>query len=411
MKAKVGGWVLSVFCLFCASEILAQNGDVFLKHTNKHQRRIEQQQLVREDALSDWGAHYLNFKKELAAETGLQYGVDVSFLGQRGAPSGKKTSIQSYYYPYLTWNVFSDTDFGSGQINASYNVLRYWGTSGAALHNRLGVLAAPNDYSSDEEIFSQLSYTHTLPGEWDWLSFAAGQFPLYNFDGSVYLDNQQTALFNYALSQNASSTYPSASFGGYVQAAPSAWTFAAGWQDAGNISGQNIRLNRAFDGRYTWFGSVSYAPEVEGLGAGQYSFLYYYQPSVKEQKGISRGWSVNVSQDLGSKWVVSARANGSDGHIAPIKNSYALALTLLNPLQRNASDALTLGVAYNRADKEAAGYPAHFRRAEGVLELQWVWGVGKLVTITPDIQFYPKAALGSGHKFTTVAGVRTTIML
>ena len=397
--------------LFCVCALGAQAQELSVKHTAKHHRRLAQQQALHEPGTHSFGQDYLQFKQNLADETGIQYGLDISYLMQRGAPGGKQTSIQGYYYPYITWDVFKDTSFGSGQINANYNLIRYWGATGTALQDRLGLVSAQNDYTSNEEIFSQLSYTHTLPGSMDWLSFTAGQFPLYNFDGSNYLDNQQTALLNFAMAQNASSTYPSASFGGYVQAAPGDWTFAAGWQDAQNISGQNIRLNDAFNGRYTWFGSASYAPTIHGLGQGQYSFLYYYQPAVRQQDEISRGWSVNVSQNLGEKWVLSGRANGSDGHIAPIKNSFALAATLVNPLERNANDAITLGVAYNRTDRKALAYPTEFKNNEMAVELQWVWGIGKLVTITPDIQIYPKSAAGNGNSFTTVASLRTTIML
>lgn len=377
----------------------------------KHQLRLDQQRTLLENTAASWGHGYLQFKQDLADETGLQYGVDVSFLPQRGAPSGKKTNIQAYYYPYLTWNLFQNTAAGSGQLNVNYNFIRYWGGEAVGLQDRLGLLSAPNDYPANQEIFSQLSYTHTLPGEWDWLSATVGQFPLYNFDGAAYLNNQQTALLNYAMSQNASSTYPTASFGGYVQAAFDEWSLAGGWQDATNISGQNIRLNKAFKGKYTWFGSLSYNPQVPGLGEGQYSFLYYYQPATAKQDAISRGWSVNASQHLSERWVLSARANGSDGHMSTIKNSYVLATSLLDPLSRHSGDVITLGVAYNRADRAALGYPPSVRKYETALELQWVWSVGKLLTITPDVQFYPKAGLSGGHKFTTVASLRTTVML
>ena len=355
--------------------------------------------------------YILKVKKDLNDKLGLQYGVDISYTAQRGAPGGKQTSIQGYYYPYLTWNLFKDTRLGSGQINLNYNFIRYWGTKGSTLQNRLGIAAGQNDYTSNYESFSQASYTHTLPGDMDWLSMTVGQFPLYNFDGPNYLDNQQTGLFNFAMSQNASSTYASAGVGGYVQAAPGKWTFAAGYQDASNISGQTIRMRTAFNGEYTYFGYASYAPEIHGLGQGQYSFLYYYQPSVKDQPGISRGYSFNMSQNFGEKWVLSGRANWSDGNIAAIKNSYVLAGTYVNPFNRNANDAITLGVSYNRLDKMALGTPAFWRDYENAIEMQWVWGIGTLITITPDIQFYPKAAVGNGHKFVTVAGLRAAILL
>ena len=88
-----------------------------------------------------------------------------------------------------------------------------------------------------------------------------------------------------------------------------------------------------------------------------------------------------------------------------------LAGTLVNPLERNANDAITIGVSYNRLDNTALGAPAFFRKYENAVEMQWVWGIGKLITLTPDIQFYPKAAVGQGHKFVTVAGLRAAVLL
>jgi len=389
----------------------------------KHERRQAQQIVVFEyDEEELWEGpsvethrsldqSYLHMKKWLNDKVGLQYGVDVSYMAQRGAPNGKQTSIQGYYYPYLTWNIFKDTSVGSGQINVNYNLIRYWGLEGNILQNRLGVIAAQNDYAADQEIFSQASYTHTLPGDMDWLSMTFGQFPLYNFDGANYLDNQQTGLINFAMSQNASSTYADAGVGGYLQAAAGKWTFAAGYQDATNIAAETIRLRTAFDGKYTYFGYASFAPEMEAMGQGQYSFLYYYQPSVDEQPGLSRGYSFNMNQNLGEKFVMSGRVNWSDGHIAPIKNSYVLAGTFVNPFERNANDAITIGVSYNRLDNIVLGALPFFRKYENAIEMQWVWGIGKLITLTPDIQFYPKAAVGEGHKFVTVAGLRAAILL
>ena len=398
---------LAVLLFAGINALWAQQG-----HTSvKHHRLLQRQHMLSSDPLPAFGTEYLNWKNDLSKRTGLQIGADISYLLQRGAPGGKQTSVQGYYYPYATWDLFSDTRFGSGQINFNYTYIHYWGIEGTTLQNRLGLLSAQNDYTANQEIFSQFSYTHTLPGKMNWLSLTVGQFPLYNFDGTNYLANQQTALFNYALSQNGTSVYPIASFGGYAQAAKGAWTLAAGWQDASNVDGQTIDLHTAFGGYYTWFGSLSYAPDIKGLGSGVYSFLFYYQPSVAQQPGRVRGWSVNISQNLGKKWVFSARVNGADGHVGSIKNSYATAFTLLNPLNRNALDALTVGFAYNRPNKEALGYPSFLRAQESVLELQWVWGIGKMLTLTPDVQLYPRSAFNRASDWTVVAGLRTTLML
>lgn len=376
----------------------------------KHKQRLASRAHLENHPFSDFGQEYINFKNKLSNELGLQWGVDVSYLIQRGAPGGKQTSVQGIYYPYANWTLFKDRAAGSGEINFSYNLSHYWGASGAALQDRLDVASAQNDYTSNQKIFFELSYTHTLPGEWDWMSVTAGQFPLSNFDGTAYLDNQQTALMNFALSQNASSAYPSASIGAYVQAQNDLFSVAAGYQDASNVSGQTARLSSAFDGKYTAFASLAWTPSFE-IGAGQYSFLYYYQPSVSAQPENVNGWSFNAQQNLGEKWAVFGRANGSTGGVTGIKNSYAAGAALLNPFERNPQDAITVGIAHNRLSAKGLGYPAEMRGSETALEVQWVIGIGKFVTVTPDLQFYPRAALNPGQGVTTVAGLRTTVML
>lgn len=376
----------------------------------KHKQRLASRRQVENHPFSGFGQEYINFKNKLSDELGLQWGVDVSYLIQRGAPGGKQTSVQGIYYPYANWTLFKDRAAGSGEVNFSYNLSHYWGFSGSALQDRLNVASAQNDYTSNQNIFFELSYTHTLPGEWDWLSFTAGQFPLSNFDGTAYLDNQQTALMNFALSQNATAAYPTASVGAYAQAQTDLFTAAAGYQDATNVSGQTARLSSAFDGKYTAFASLSWTPSFK-IGAGQYSFLYYYQPSVSAQPENVNGWSFNAQQNIGEKWAVFGRANGSTGGVTGIKNSYAAGAALLNPFGRNPQDAVIMGVAYNRLSAKGLDDPAEMRSGETALELAWVIGIGKFVTVTPDLQFYPRAALNPGQGVTTVAGLRTTVML
>lgn len=348
--------------------------------------------------------------KHLSNKIGLDIGVDVSYLAQRAAPNGKQTAVQGVYYPYLTWNLFKNDSLGAGQLNINYTFVRYWGTQSTQLQNRINTATAFNDYAANQEFFSQFSYTHTLPGSLNWLSITVGQYPLYNFDGTTYLDNQQTALMNFALSQNATSAYPSASLGGYVQAQTKDFTLAGGYQDATNITGEHIELGDAFSGKYTAFGYAAWTPNFH-VGAGQYSVLYYYQPAVEKQPTHVHGWSFNMQQNLGEKWAVFGRANGSTNGVTGVKNSYALGGALLNPLNRNSQDVILLGVAYNRLSAAGQGYPNYMRAGETAVELAWVWGLGKLVTLTPDVQFYPRAAFNNKNQFTTVVGLRTTVQL
>lgn len=404
---------LAVMLAFSFSAAYAQNytdASSAPKSSAKHEQRLMSRQQVESHPFSEFGQGYLNAKNDLADKLGLQVGVDVSYTVQRVAPNGRQTAIQGIYYPYLTWTLFKDRALGSGTVNVNYNLIRYWGSEAAVLQDRSSVVSAFNDYSSNQEIFSQLSYTHTLPGDLNWLSVTVGQFPLYNFDGTEFLDNQQTALMNYSLSQNASSAYPSASLGAYVQAQNSQWTVAAGYQDATNVTGAQIHGRTAFDGKYTGFGSVAWTPSF-GLGAGQYGVLYYYQPSVSAQNENVNGWSVNAMQNLGDKFAVFGRANGSTGGATAIKNSYVMGAAWLDPLERNPQDAITFGAAYNRLSAKGMGYPEQMRSSETVFELQWVWGIGKFITVTPDLQLYPKAASNPDQGVTTVVGLRTTVML
>ena len=376
----------------------------------KHEQRLASRKKVEKHPFTDAGQAYFDAKKELAEKTGLQIGMDISYTAQRSTPNGKQTSIQGIYYPYLTWNLFKNTAFGSGQLNVNYNLVRYWGASAATLADRSNFAVPINDYPANQEIFSQFSYTHTLPGEMDWLSVTVGQFPLYNFDGTEYLDNQQTGLMNYAMSQNASAAYTSASFGGYLQAQNDLISFAAGYQDATNVSGETIELKDAFSGKYTLFGSLSLTPEFD-MGQGQYSFMYYYQPSVHEQPENVNGWSFNMQQNMGDKWVMFGRINGSSNGATAVRNSFVLGGAYLDPFERNLLDSIVAGIAYNRLSGKGLDYPTDRRNTEMAMEFQWNIGVGKFMTITPDLQLYPNPGLDEDGKMGLAVGLRTTIML
>lgn len=354
---------------------------------------------------------YSNFKKGLKENYGFSYGLDWSITAQRGAPNGHKTALQNIYYPYAQLDLFNTHSLlGSAQVNFNYTLVRYWGLS--SLSDNLGVATPVNDYPGRQNLFSQLTFNHTWGGALSWLSWAIGQYPLYNFDGTTYNSNQQTGLINYAMSQNASATYPQASFGAYAEITPTEeLTFAGGYQDATNVTGSVMRVNTAFDGKYTGFGSVTYTPtNVFGLGKGQYSGLVYYQPSVEKQLGHSMGWSLNMEQNLCNNLVMFGRANGSTNSVSPIKNSYMLGMSYVNPLNRNPLDTITVGVAYNRIAKDVYA-PAYVRTGETVFEAQWVWGLGSYFTITPDLQMYNRAAFKADSGWVSVFTLRATLMI
>lgn len=329
-------------------------------------------------------------------------------MGQRGAPGGHKTSLQTIIYPYLTWQTFQN-EYGTGTLNMAYNIVRYGGSiNGNNLGSRLGTVTGINDYGDSSNAFDELYYSYQLGGSWNWLTLALGQFPLYNFDGGTYDANQQVNFINEALSQNLTSTYSTSGVGAYAQITPdSEWTFAFGAQDASNIDGISVRVNDLNDNHYATFGYAAYSTSVKGLGNGQYSVLVYNQPAVSEQPETTNGWSLNLSQDIGKKWSVFARINGVSGHVAEVNRSYVLGAVYNDPLDRNPLDQIGFAAAYNRVDEKALGEPTD-HKYEKVLEAYWAWGISKWMTITPDIQFYIDPALNPKSDYDTVFSLRTT---
>ena len=352
---------------------------------------------------------YANFKKWLNNKMGLSYTFDVSVLGQRGAPNGEKTAWQTQYYGSANWNMYS-SKIGSGSLQAAYTYVHYWGQSAEIVGNNIGVVNDINDYSNNAYYFDQLSYTHQFPGVLSPLSITVGQFPMYNFDGSAYDANQQINFVNFALSQNASSAYPTASLGGYITLTPNdEWSFSVGMQDANNISGSQIETSTFHRKQYTSFASVSYTPTIEGWGVGQYSVLVYNQPWTIEQPETSNGWSINLSQALNDKLTVFGRINGNTGNAETISQSYVLGGVVNNPFGRNALDQFGFATAINKVNKEAMGVGS--RAVETVLEGYYSLGISNFLILTPDIQFYINPAENADNKHNaTVVSMRATLM-
>ncbi len=391
-----------------AAQMNGQTSQSQIKSAKSSKQRIAANQERRNHSFTDFGQEYTDFKNMLQKDYNIDYSVDVSYMPQYGAPNGKKAAIQTIIYPSVTWQAFNN-EYGNMSINAAYNIVKYSGTQAQTMQNRLGVVTDINDYNTPSNTFDELYLSYTLPGKANWLTVALGQFPLYNFDGSAYDANQQVNFVNYALSQNASSTYPTASLGGYIQIAPnSEWTLAVGAQDATNIDGYSISTAHLGQEHYTTFASLSYTPTIKNMGAGQYSVLLYNQPYVEEQQQTTNGWSLNLSQDLNEKWSVFARANGVSGDMAEIDQSYVLGVVLNNPLDRNPLDQIGFAGAYNKINEEAVGENLN-NSAEKVLELYWAWGISKWMTITPDIQFYFNPAENPKSDHATVLTLRGTV--
>lgn len=371
------------------------------------QQRSEAGKIRRNHNFTDLGQEYTDFKNMLNKKYGFDYSVDVSYMGQRAAPSGKKSSYQTIIYPSFTWTTFQN-EYGTGTLNFAYNIVRYGGIQGSRLNSNIGAVTGINDYTSKATSMDELYYTYQLGGSWNWLTLALGQFPLYNFDGSSYNSNQQVNFINEALSQNASSTYSTAGVGTYVQIDPNEdWSFAFGAQDATDIDGQSFRVNDFDQKHFTTFGYAAYTPTIKGLGQAQYSVLLYNQPGVKAQPQTTNGWSFNISQNIGEKLNIFARVNGVSGNVAEIDQSWVLGGVYNDPLDRNPLDQIGLAFAYNKINEKAVGEPLN-SSAEKVIETYWAWGISKWMTLTPDIQFIIDPAQNPKSDFDTVFSLRGT---
>lgn len=375
------------------------------KVTDRTKHGSYRNKLARPDSIEK---KYADFKDTLEKEAGLTYSLDISELMQRTAPHGNKTAWQTIYSGNANWDMFKSDKIGAGSMQFGYTAVRYWGTNANTLMGNTGVITPINDFPAYQNSFNTLTYTHQLPGDMDWLALTVGQFPMYNWDGSAYDANQQVNFLNYSFAQNASSSYPVASLGGFATITPHKdLNFVIGMQDAHNVTGTSISTKKFGKGDYASFASVNYTPTVMGLPS-QYSLMVYNQPSVSEQPGTSNGWSLNALQFITKKWALFTRVNGASNSPEAIKQSYALGAVYNNPLNRNALDQIGFAGSVNKLNKAVNG--ANTRSIENVLEAYWAWGVSNFMTITPDIQFYINPGANTKSNTATVTSLRATLM-
>lgn len=379
-----------------------------MPHQESAEGRVLLSQNYRHLSFSDLGEKYSDFKDYLQKKYGFGYSLTASFTGQYGAPGGRNTALQTILYPAFTWNMFNNEN-GNANLNFAYNVVRYSGPNSGKIDNNIGVVTSINDYDAHSNEFPELYLTYQLPEKYNWLTVGLGQFPLYNFDGTAYDSNQQENFINWTFSQNASSTYPTAGLGSFLQITPTPeWNFAAGFQDATNVDGDRISTSNLDQKHFTTFGYASYNPDIAGLGLGQYSLLFYNQPWVEAQPQTTNGWSLNASQNLGEKWAVFGRINGVSGQQAEIDRSFLLGMVMNNPFDRNPLDQIGFAGGLNHVNQDAVGSPTT-HNYEKVLEGYITFGVSKWMTITPDVQVYFDPALNQKSDNAFAFSLRTTL--
>lgn len=351
---------------------------------------------------------YQDFKNYLDKKYGFDYNFDVSVLAQRSSPNGEHNAVQAYLYPSFMWTTFNN-EYGVGALNFAYTIIRYGNHDASDLGTNSGFVTPINDYPANQNEFSELYYTYQPSGKWNWLTLGVGQFPIYNFDGTDYDANQQVNFLNDSLAQNASASYTQAGIGAYAQISPNdRWSFAFGGQDATNVDAVSVRFNHLDEKHYTTFGYAAYTPTIKGVGDAEISILVYNQPGVTAQPQTTNGWSLNLSQDIGKKLSLFARVNEVSGSVEEIRQSWVLGGVYNNPLNRNSLDQIGLAYAYNKLDEAAVGEKLN-HKAEQIIEAYWAWGIGDMLTITPDVQMYINPGLNQKSDYGFATSLRATV--
>jgi hypothetical protein len=349
---------------------------------------------------------YAAFKEMLRIEYGLQYSLDVSLVPQWTAAKGGDAVGNFIYAPTISWTPFADSWTGSGTFVFSYQQNRFWTRSDTnALLARVGFLSAPSDWFGNLSGVAQLTYSHTLPDAWSWLSATVGQYSFALYDQAQYAGGSPTNFSNYALAQNGTQAYVSADLGAFAQAATPdrEWALAGGFQGATNLSGEGISPRGIETGRLAYFAAAQYAPSGWG---GSYGLLWYLQPAVPDQPSNSHGISFSAAQRIAAKWAAILRVNTASGFASPIATSVAWGVIEDDPFGRGRPDQIGFGFAWNQTNIKAVGQPA--RSAELVAEIYASYALFDGLKVGPDLQLYNHPALAPGSGAAAVFTLRGT---
>lgn len=360
------------------------------------------------DILNNQYDEWLAFKNSISDQFNLDFGIDYSFYPQWSASNPVYVNV---FYPYATFRPFTDTQFGSGEINVVTSHQVYWDKQNTSTQaEQLGLITFANDWTSDNFAWSTLAYTHTFPGGINWLSFTIGQYNLFSFDPNEYAANAQTSFISYSFAQDATQTFPNAGFGGYAQVKmpDGRFNFAAGVQGGTNLNGRTLTTEGFSQGKLLGWGNAQWTPKIAGLGDGIYSLLIYSQPFVPNVSSQSTGISLSASQNLTDRYGTFLRINNATGPDIAIRTSYAGGAVWNNPIGRNGSDQLGLALGWNTTNHASVG-TFGVRDGEGVTELFYKATIFKAMHVTPDVQVFWNPASKPASGPVAVFSLRTTV--
>jgi len=357
---------------------------------------------------------YLEFKQGISETYNLDFSLDFSIYPQTATPNGGKPIWLFVYSPNVTWKPFTDTAIGSGQFDFVFQQQAYASSANTESQAaRLGLITFPSNWLSDGYSWYTLAYSHTLPGDMNWLSFTGGQYNLYTFDPSEYAGNAQTGFIGYSFAQDATQTFPNAGLGGYAQAKfgeGGQFQFAGGFQGATDLSGRAISVQGYQNGELLYWGNAQWTPNCPGWGQGIYSLLAYHQPFIPMISDSSTGISFSASQEITEKWGAFLRVNNATGNDLAVRTSIAFGGVRNDPFGHNPGDQAGLGVAWNRTNHNNVGVlPGGVRDGEWTSELYYRYTVFKGMSLTPDVQIFFNPALAPQGGAAAVFTLRSTL--
>jgi porin len=357
--------------------------------------------------LGGYYGQYESFKQSLQNDYNIQYEFPVSTFTQLGVPHGQPAAVQLLYSPSVTWTPLNDTEIGTGSFNFAFTQYQYWTKVNTAFQQgRMGLLTPPNGQVTNGYEYVQATYTHTMPGDWKWLSVTVGQYEFDSFDNNQYADSAQTNFINYALAQNGTQAYANAGVGAYVQETfgDGQISFAEGFQSADNISGASITTVGLSKRKYNYFVYAQWVPAF--LAGATYSIIWYSQPLIPQLPSAAQGVSFSAVQNFGDRWGLFLRANNASGAISPIETSIAWGAIYNDPFRHAKLDQVGLGLFWSKTNLSAVQLPA--RKSEWGVELYYAYTVVRGLQITPDVQLYMNPALAPTAGPAAMFTLRTT---
>ena len=312
---------------------------------------------------------YAKALKEIEDATGVFFSMEASSMSQWGTPNGGYGAVQAMFTPGIDWYMFSVPGVGKGSMEFNFLAAQYWsGATGTSLGSTLGLLSPINNQPTANQQFVQLTYTHRFPG--NWLAITLGQYPFSNFDANAYND-QQVNFIGYSLTQNGSQNYSQSGLGAYAQINPTKQiTFAAGVQDANDLSGSYIQFS-------TWAKAIRLVrlrrmvTDRRPVGQG-----YLFAPVLQSARRIvatrrQRGSVLQRLSTIGNKGGLFLRATRLGGPAS--RSSRRLRAAAFTTIRFGAAlyDQIGLGMAWNATNMSVFQGPScgRARHAGTVLDV------------------------------------------